>query len=78
MALPAETPRLGRGNALHLSFAAQVSFELGKHAQHVEEALPAAVEVSISCSMALSAAPLALKARTTSCRSPVERASRST
>ena len=41
-------------------------------------ALPAAVEVSIGCSVALSAAPLALSTLTTSCRSPMERASRST
>src|SRR6516165_10683953 len=39
--------------------------------------LPAAVEVSIGCSRARSATPLALRARTMSCRSPMLRASRS-
>jgi hypothetical protein len=40
--------------------------------------LPAAVLVSIGCSIAFKAAPLALSVRTMSCRSAIERAKRST
>jgi hypothetical protein len=39
--------------------------------------LPAAVEVSIGCSVALSEAPFAFTVRTMSSRSPMERARRS-
>ena len=42
------------------------------------KAFPAAVEVSIGCSVARSAAPFAFSTRTTSCRSAMERARRST
>jgi hypothetical protein len=41
-------------------------------------AFPAAVLVSMGCSVAFSAAPFALSVRTMSCRSAMERARRST
>src|SRR6202035_4656784 len=41
----------------HLPFSTQIGLEFGKHAQHVEERLPAALEVSIGCSVALSVTP---------------------
>jgi hypothetical protein len=64
------------GNALKLALLPQLGFEFGEHAKHVEEAFSGGrvVVVSIGCSVALRAAPLAFTARTMSRRSPMLRA----
>jgi hypothetical protein len=75
---PVDAPSLGLGNSFHLSLTPQTGLELGKHAQHVEERLAAAVEVSMGWSVTLRATPWDRSALTMSCKSPTERASLST
>jgi hypothetical protein len=57
---------LGLADTLHLTLAPKVGLELREDPEHVEEAFPAAVLVSMGCSVALSDAPLALIALTMS------------
>jgi len=54
----------------------RVRLELREGAEHVEEALAAAVAVSIGCSVAFNDAPRAFTVRTMSCRSAMLRARR--
>jgi hypothetical protein len=50
------TRSLGLGDALELTLSTQVGLELREYAQHVEKRFPAAVLVSIGCSVAWSRA----------------------
>jgi hypothetical protein len=54
---------LGLGDALKLALAPQVRLEFREDAQHSRKHLPAAVLVSIGCSVAFIDAPRALMAR---------------
>jgi hypothetical protein len=76
--LPAliDAVRLGFGNAFKLPLFPDRRLELSKHAQHIKEALPAGVLVSIGCSVARSVTPLPRSSCTMSCRSFTLRASR--
>jgi hypothetical protein len=68
---------LGLRDALKLSLATKVLSNSANTPSMSRKHLPAAVLVSIGCSVALSAAPLARTARTMSFKSPILRASRS-
>jgi hypothetical protein len=49
LAAPIDLSGLGFGDTFKLTLAAQVRFEFGEHAEHVEEALAGAAPVSIGC-----------------------------
>src|SRR5262245_1603962 len=71
----AHSGRLRLADAFHLPLAPQIGFKFSEHAKHVEKALTSRVLVSIGCSVARRLTPLALSARTMSCRSAMLRAS---
>ncbi|TCM05794.1 hypothetical protein C8J41_10611 [Sphingomonas sp. PP-CC-3G-468] len=72
-----DAPRLSCLDTFKLPFASEVRLELCKYAEHIEKCFPAAVPVSIGCFFASSAMPLPFNSYTISCRSFIDRASRS-